>query len=673
MANDEFQPRFGELRLDTDIDHNVTTDSGQDVNPQPTKAGSGYCSSPKQYRSNNTFFQNGSSDNVDYSSQDSPASPIAIPKATGLQKFPSIDSEALSDIHNNSEPYSSIDEFMRNRQTSISFNSKVKLESGEEQSAERPPEKARHKVRGRSVFQAMAEDMARRNQAPGELDHTQADSSSSSPLLSQRNGLNERPTHRAGGGFPILQKTIDDLPPDAVNEPAKSLTSDSTVSPGSEVHTPLDVNQNGYLVSPSSRPARASSYEDFASWVSTKSRQPTTQGFRNPSLSSAPMTRNPSLRSVRHSSRRSTTASNKSPASVFLRAFSTHEDKAPSPDDEGQTIGVDPIYVIGKQIGSGGFSMIKEAVQVPISSKSTERRKLAVKIVRRSIAGKSDSENRAAQAEFDHEVDLWRRLHHPQVLTLEAVYKSDFATFCFIPLNVGGTLFDLVRNNRGGLSDTLSKSLSKQLADALRYLHEDARVAHRDVKLENCLYEPKDSGSGLMRLCDFGMAEWLSSEDIARNDVDRPPQKTMGPADSSSSAFVGGSLEYAAPETLQASKQHQDGHEAASSSNGVPCAIPVNAAVDVWAFGVCVYTMVVGSRPFQNTGFPERTWMDILGCKWDRDRLLSKGGSSVLDLVGRGCLVQDTGRRWEMREVLLSHWLADEDKVGKSFTSFWGL
>lgn len=673
MANDEFQPRFGELRLDTDIDHNVTANSSQNGTHNPEKAGSGYCFSPKQYQLNNTPFQDALSDSVHHLSRDSPASPIAIPKATGLQKFPPIDSQALSDIHNDSEPYSSIDEFMRNRQTSISFNSKVKLDSGEEQSVERPPEKARHKVRGRSVFQAMAEDMARRNQAQSEPDQNQTDSSSSSPLLSQRNGLDERRTRYGEGGFPLLPKTVDDLSHDAVSEPAKSLTSDSTISPGSEIHTPLDGSRNEYLASPTSRPARASSYEDFASWVPTKSRQPTTQGFRSPSLSSAPMTRNSSIRSVRHSSRRSTTASNKSPASVFLRAFSTHEDKAPSPDDDGQTIGVDPIYVIGKQIGSGGFSTIKEAVQVPISSKSTERRKLAVKIVRRSIAGKSESENRAAQAEFDHEVDLWRRLHHPQILTLEAVYKSDFATFCFIPLNVGGTLFDLVRANRSGLSDTLSKSLSKQLADALRYLHEDARVAHRDVKLENCLYEPNDSGSGLMRLCDFGMAEWLSSEDFARNDVDRPPQKTMGPADSSSSAFVGGSLEYAAPETLQASKQHQDGHEAASSSNGIPCAIPVNAAVDVWAFGVCVYTMVVGSRPFQNTGFPERTWMDILGCKWDRDRLSSKGGSNVLDLVGRGCLVQDSGRRWEMREVLRSRWLADEDKVGKSFASFWGL
>ena len=55
--------------------------------------------------------------------------------------------------------------------------------------------------------------------------------------------------------------------------------------------------------------------------------------------------------------------------------------------------------------------MIKEVTKMSLSGKQT---KLAVKIVRKSISGKSEEENEQAQAEFEHEVELWRHLNHPE-------------------------------------------------------------------------------------------------------------------------------------------------------------------------------------------------------------------------------------------------------------------
>ena len=91
-------------------------------------------------------------------------------------------------------------------------------------------------------------------------------------------------------------------------------------------------------------------------------------------------------------------------------------------------------YVLGKQIGYGGFSIIREVMHMP---EDGANRKLAAKIVRKQLDGESETANDQAQAEFDHEVDLWRYLSHPRILPLEAVFHTDFATFCMIPLNTG--------------------------------------------------------------------------------------------------------------------------------------------------------------------------------------------------------------------------------------------
>lgn len=335
-------------------------------------------------------------------------------------------------------------------------------------------------------------------------------------------------------------------------------------------------------------------------------------------------------------------------------------------DAEGQTIGDD--YVLGKRIGFGGFSTIREVTQL----RDEEHRKLAVKIVRRRLADQSELENEQAQAEFEHEVELWRFLNHPHILPLEAVYKLDEATFCFIPLNVGGTLFDLVRSHRKGVPLETAMSYAYQLAMGLRYLHLDARVVHRDIKLENCLIEPSPDGQpGLLRICDFGMAEWISSDHGSGPpspsiDSDRPPQKHIGPADTSTSAFTGGSLEYASPEILRIAERLE-------SSEPAERAI-VSPAVDVWAYGVCVYSIVVGARPFTDA-FQPRVTMKILAGEWDRQKLTDKGGDDVFELVSN-CLEMEDSSRWDISQVVESSWLeelaANEDSP-QSATGTWRL
>jgi serine/threonine protein kinase len=275
--------------------------------------------------------------------------------------------------------------------------------------------------------------------------------------------------------------------------------------------------------------------------------------------------------------------------------------------------------------------------------------------VRKNISGRSEQENDEVQAEFDHEVRVWRYLNHPHVLTLDAVYETDYATFCFTKLAIGGTLFDLVRQNRQGLDPKLAKKYSYQLACAIRYLHEDAHVVHRDIKLENCLLDPVEDENGAVSstlvLCDFGMAEWMTADNGGEcpdpyDDVaDRPPPKQMGPAGSSTS--VAGSLEYASPELLL-------------SANGV-----IHPSVDIWAFGVIVFTVIVGSRPFQDP-FTPRIQSNILSGTWNHDSVLGEiddalihqDRADALELI-KGCLHMEADKRWTIRDVLGCSWLRE--------------
>lgn len=359
----------------------------------------------------------------------------------------------------------------------------------------------------------------------------------------------------------------------------------------------------------------------------------------------------------RRSSRRSTSANpSVSPAFAYLSSWSrdgsgSEQAAEPKPDDEGQAIGLNNEYIIGRKINQGGFGVVKEVHTLNEAGENLIR---AVKIVRKSIPGKDELENEKAQQELEHEVSIWRHLKHRHILELHAVYDTDFATFCVMDLNIGGTLFDIVRRSRGsatendgrrGLDPRLAKSYAYQLASALRYLHEDIRVCHRDVKLENCLVDMTVPNAGLdggfLRLCDFGLADFLHSEGnidyLMMEEFGSPASISSGPNRTTSSII--GTLEYASPKGLSV-------HRKLYETQG-----------DVWAFGVVVYVLCTGELPFKHA-MPSKTVDMIMRVHWDESALLhgAAGGSEVLELV-QGCFEKDNELRLTMSEVLRSRWL----------------
>ncbi|KAH7083920.1 kinase-like domain-containing protein [Paraphoma chrysanthemicola] len=510
----------------------------------------------------------------------------------------------------------------RQRSTSISFNNEVRLDTGDTLALEVPVPKS----------------LSRRTHTPESGSYS--DQEYLEMPYSERRSLQ----HRVGvSRYPLLQTTVDSLAKDPeYNEQVASLTSETTASPPlDEARTPLETPTE-YMLSP----VAANSPKEFPSFFSQRNGPTRTRSYRSEIGEDG---------SLRRASRRSSTRSGRSlssmsPAASFLARYKPSEAplKQSEPDDEGQGIGYNSEYIIGKQIGYGGFSIVKEVTSMEDGKPVVE----AVKIVRKQLQQKSEFENEQIQTQFDHEVEIWRFLRHPYILPLLRVYTTDFATFCITKLNKGGTLFDLVREKRRqkkpGLAKNLVKRYAYQLASALRYLHNDVQVVHRDVKLENCLVDMTvpnaERDGGDLLLCDFGMADFIVSD---QRDGPEPHSignnQNIGPADTSTS--VAGSLQYAAPELFD--------------STG-----PVfSPAADIWAYGVVLYALLTASLPF-NEGLDIKTTEKIREGSWDEkairnaEAVIDGGEDDVLVLL-RGCLNLDVEKRWSIQDILQCAWLRD--------------
>ena len=540
---------------------------------------------------------------------------------------------------------SPLEELLHRGQTPASLSSKSPFQPAYQRSARQiqPNLKINTRPRGRSLLQEIARrpsrsplprtvseaDCANYDPITGEIrPQSSSSSGSSSTWLSNRAKRAQTP----------LQTEVDDLVParSVDSQIGTSLTTQTTLSPTiEEVRTPSDTAMECLspmqIYSPFHRP---NSLEDTSAWPRFRR-----QTASSPKAKSYNFERNSSFRSSRRSSyaRQSTSTSmSMSPATAFLSKWGREEAVA-MPDDEGQEVGD---YVLGKEIGFGGFSTVREAYTLS----GDQRVRHAVKIVRKQVTEKEDLENDRLQAELDHEIELWRCLSHRNILPLITVHITDFATYCFTQLNTGGTLFDLVRANRQGIKKDLARRYTYQLASAIRYLHEDVRVVHRDLKLENCLIDLSNpeaaAEGGNLLLCDFGLAEFINNDNRCDSPAgyDRHSSRSLDPTPNTpTSTSIAGSLQYASPELILS-----------------PAGL-LNPAVDIWAFGVVVYALLVGDLPFQHM-FQPRVQMMILAGECDWKALVKKGGEEVEDLV-RGCLTMRWEDRWTIGQALECRWL----------------
>ena len=108
-------------------------------------------------------------------------------------------------------------------------------------------------------------------------------------------------------------------------------------------------------------------------------------------------------------------------------------------------------------------------------------------------------------------------------------------------------------------AEQVARYIFYQIGQAVYYLHEEAGIIHRDIKLDNILY---DSQSGEAKLTDFT---------VSRGEIG--PETKLFDCE--------GTASFTAPECTVVEK---DGY--------------LPKPTDIWSIGVCLYTYVQGIVPF---------------------------------------------------------------------------
>ncbi|PKY41501.1 kinase-like protein [Rhizophagus irregularis] len=303
-----------------------------------------------------------------------------------------------------------------------------------------------------------------------------------------------------------------------------------------------------------------------------------------------------------------------SPAVSFLSNLANSTVRKVLPDEEGQQIGE---YIIGKIVGTGGFSIVKQAHTMDSYSGSMET--VAVKIVK-NHPGSDDNDR--VQALLEREIAIWRRLDHPNIVHFLSVEENDYATFVFSEYCPEGTLLDFIKKHRKregkGLDEDEARNIFLEAAEAVRYLHNDMRLVHKDIKLDNILLDKDDT----WKICDFGLTEFQNSSNGYNNFLYNN---------------VGGSLAYCAPEQLR---------------SPIPLKDP---SVDVWSLAVVLFAMVTGQLPF-NDDFEPRLQFKIINGRYDESLLDDAGVSDELKDLFKGMFKTKPDQRLTISQVLEHQW-----------------
>lgn len=126
-------------------------------------------------------------------------------------------------------------------------------------------------------------------------------------------------------------------------------------------------------------------------------------------------------------------------------------------------------------LGKGNFAKVHQGV------KKTTGESFAVK----SIEKKKILETPRNLIALGKEIDILRRIHHPNVIKLYEVFENETYVHLVVEYLKGGELFQNLQN-KGVYSERDACLATKCILEALDYCHQRG-IVHRDLKPENLI------------------------------------------------------------------------------------------------------------------------------------------------------------------------------------------
>ena len=261
-------------------------------------------------------------------------------------------------------------------------------------------------------------------------------------------------------------------------------------------------------------------------------------------------------------------------------------------------------YSVTAKIGEGGMGEVYQARDTKLD------RDVALKVLPDAFTADPD---RAAR--FEREAKVLASLNHPNIGGIHGLEDAEGTKALVLELVEGPTLADRIRQGPIPLDEALP--IATQIADALEAAHE-AGVIHRDLKPANIKVTP----DGTVKVLDFGLAKAL--DPAPEGDPAQSPTLT---AAATQMGVVLGTAAYMSPEQARGKA--------------------VDKRADIWAFGVVLYEMLAGARPFQGEDV-SLTLASVMKSDVDTRTLPDDVPPAVRTVLDR-CLDKDPRQR--MRDI----------------------
>jgi eukaryotic-like serine/threonine-protein kinase len=264
-------------------------------------------------------------------------------------------------------------------------------------------------------------------------------------------------------------------------------------------------------------------------------------------------------------------------------------------------------YRMLSKIGAGGMG------DVYLAEDPQLRRKVALKVISALAGGDKNAKRR-----LEREAQAAAQLDHPNICSIYEISEVDGISFIAMQYIQGESL--ALRIEQGPIPLDLSMDIALQMTDALAEAHKFG-IVHRDIKPQNVMLTSRNQ----VKLLDFGLAR-ASSRSIFAESEDETLDLLTQPG------TLVGTPSYMSPEQLRGES--------------------VDARTDIWSFGVMLYEMLSGKRPFEGKSTSEL----ISSILRDEPALDQTVLSTEIKIVIERCLAKDREARYqdggELHEVL---------------------
>ncbi|KAA1476251.1 kinase-like protein [Dentipellis sp. KUC8613] len=271
-------------------------------------------------------------------------------------------------------------------------------------------------------------------------------------------------------------------------------------------------------------------------------------------------------------------------------------------------------------------------VAMKVVSRKNARQEKLQKLRRRNIPASGNhvplTDNLGStEYKIKREIALMKRCRHPHVVRLlevidDKLYKKIYMIMEYLG---GGEIKWRDSDNNPILKVDQTRRICRDVILGLEYLHAQG-IIHRDIKPANLMWT---WDRRTVKITDFGVAHISAAQRLrGAGDASKPedPDDALF-LDDSDLAKTAGTPAFLAPEVVYDFGNSSDVPGSASPDAGGSSATvhasgsrrpPITKAIDVWALGVTLYSLLFGRTPFRGEGHSEFSlYQAICTQDWD--------------------------------------------------------